>query len=1011
MYKIPFHLSVISIVLFLFFIQSKSFAQTLFINEFMASNSTTITDPDFNNYADWIEIYNSGSTSINLKDYYITDNLSQPQKFKIQNDLIVETGGYVLIWADDANTGNHANFKLSADGESIGLYNPAVQLIDTTSFGVQQTDISFGRFPNGTNNWFKFSPATPGAANLESGIFNILPVPSVSIQSGFFPSSINVSASHSIQDVIIRFTSDGTIPESTSSVYIIPLQIDSTSVLRFRAFKDGYTPSITETRTYFINEQTDLPVFSLVTDPENFFSDTSGIYVIGTNGIIGNCSTGPRNWNQDWERPVSLEFFEFDKSLAFKVNTGVKINGGCSRLYPQKSLAFFFRGEYGNDKLRYRLFDDIPVYEYNNFILRSSGQDWWRTMFRDAMVQTLVEKGMKLDYQDYRPSILFINGEYWGIHNIREKLNEHYVFYHHGVDKDNIDLIEISKGTVANSGDVAAYNEMINFLSTNNMADPANYDYIKSTVDMDEYIDYQIAQIYAANGDWPGSNMKLWRERAAGSKWRWMIYDLDFTFGGNAQGLATTNTLAQATATNGPAWPNPPWSTLMLRKLLDNPDFKNEFIQRFAAHVNTTFESNHVLAVIDSMANNIASEIPRHKERWPQSISFGDSWQELVDIMRNFAVDRPENVRGHFYSKFGISGSNSLVISRNNPGWGKIFTTTVEVKNNGSTNIFFKDIPIRIKALPMPGYKFVRWEGVSTEISPEIFVVLNTNTTLTAVFEPAELTVTSIVINEINYKSSAVFDTEDWVEFYNLDAAAVDISGWKFVDDDIANQFLFPGGTVLGANDYLVLCRDTVKFKLLHPNQNKILGSISFGLSSDGDHIMLKDNFENLVDEVSFLSSGLWTSLPNGNGPTLSLVNPQLDNSLAESWNASGLYGTPGYLNDVYTKVELENSLVPSEFILNQNYPNPFNPSTKISWQSPVGSWQTLKIYNLLGSEVATLVNEYRNAGNYEIDFNVGRDSNPALASGIYFYQLRVGDPSSGSGQGFVETKKMILLK
>ena len=150
-------------------------AQTLFINEFMASNSTTIADPDFNNYADWIEIYNAGSASVNLKNYYITDNLSQPQKFQIQNDFIVEAGGYVLIWADDANTGNHANFKLSADGESIGLFDPAVQLIDTLTYGLQQTDISFGRFPNGTNAWFKFSPATPASANLESGIFNILP--------------------------------------------------------------------------------------------------------------------------------------------------------------------------------------------------------------------------------------------------------------------------------------------------------------------------------------------------------------------------------------------------------------------------------------------------------------------------------------------------------------------------------------------------------------------------------------------------------------------------------------------------------------------------------------------------------------------------------------------------------------------------------------------------------------------------------------------------------------------
>ncbi|HEX9252993.1 MAG TPA: CotH kinase family protein, partial [Ignavibacteriaceae bacterium] len=866
-------------------------------------------------------------------------------------------------------------------------------------------DVSFGRFPNGTNNWFQFSPATPGAANLESGIFNILSAPTISLQSGFYSSPINISASYSLPDAVIRFTSDGTIPTTSSNVYSSPLQIDSTSVLRFRAFKDGYTPSIAETRTYFINETTDLPVFSLVTDPANFFSDTSGIYVAGTNGIIANCSTQPRNWNQDWERPVSLEFFEFDKSLAFKVSTGVKINGGCSRLYPEKSLAFYFRGEYGDDKLRYRLFDDIPVYEYNNFILRSSAQDWWRTMFRDGMVQTLIEQGMKIDYQNYRPSILFINGEYWGIHNIREKLNEHYVYYHHGVNKDNIDLIEISKGIVANSGDVAAYNEMINFLSTNNMANPANYEYIKSIVDVDEYIDYQIAEIYAANGDWPGSNMKLWRERVAGSKWRWMIYDLDFTFGGNAQGLATTNTLVQATATNGPDWPNPPWSTLMLRMMLNNPDFKNEFIQRMAAHINTTFEPNHVLAVIDSMAQNIASEIPRHKERWPQSISFGDSWQELIDIMRNFAIDRPLNIREHFYSKFGISGSSSLVISRNNPAWGKIFTNTVEVKNNGSTNKFFKDIPVHIRALPMPGYKFVRWEGISTETSPEISIVLNGNSILTAVFDPAELTVTSIVINEINYKSSSVFDTEDWVEFYNPDNVSVDISGWKFSDGDIANQFTFTSGTILGANDYLVLCRDTVKFKLLHPNQNKILGNISFGLSSDGDHLILKDNSENLIDEVAYSSSGLWTSLPNGSGPTLSLINPQLDNSLAESWQASGLYGTPGYLNDVYTKVELENSLVPSEFILYQNYPNPFNPVTTIRYSIPnvtlsgvEGARVQLKIYDVLGNEVATLVNEYRIAGSYEVEFNASH-----LSSGIYFYKLQAST--------FVETKKMILLR
>ncbi len=974
-------------------------AQDVFINEFMASNSTTITDPDFNNYADWIEIYNAGAASVNLKNYYITDNLSQPQKYQIQGDLIINAGGYVLIWADDANTGNHTNFKLSADGESIGLYTPALQLVDSVSFGSQQTDISLGRFPDRSNDWFLFSPSTPASENLESGIFNNLSEPTVSLQSGFYSSSVNVSVSHSIADATIRFTHDGTIPTSTSPVYSNSLQIDSTSVFRFRAFKSGFLPSNTVTRTYFINETTDLPVFSLVTDPDNFFSDTSGIYVIGTNGIPGNCSSTPRNWNQDWERPVRLEFFESDKSLAFSVNAGVKIFGGCSRLYPQKSLGFYFRGQYGNSKLNYRLFDDAPIAEYNNFILRSSGQDWWRTMFRDAMAQTLIEQGMKLDYQNYRPSILFLNGQYWGIHNIREKINEHFLYYHHGIDKDNIDVVEIGKGVSGNNGDLVAYNQMINFLSTKNMADPVNYDSIKSIVDIDEYIDYQVAQIYSANGDWPGSNMKLWRERKPGSKWRWIVYDLDFTFGGNAEGLATTNTLAQATATNGPEWPNPPWSTLMLRKLLNNTDFKNEFIQRMAAHINTTYEPSHVLFVIDSMANNIASEIPRHKARWPQSISYGDTWQELIDEMRTFAVDRPANVRGHFNAKFSISGSTSVVIGRNNPDWGKVFTAGVEIKNNGSTNLFFKNIPVRIKALPMPGYRFVQWQGISTATTPEISIVLNNISALTAIFEPAELSVTAPVINEINYKSSPVFNTEDWVEFYNPDSVDVNISGWKFSDGNSLNQFVFPDGTIIRAQDYLVLCRDTVKFKSLYPNQTKALGNINFGFSSSSEHLSLLDNSDNLIDDVEYFSSGDWTSLPNGNGPTLSLINPQLDNSLAENWKASAnLYGTPGYLNDTYTKISADENLLPDEFVLYQNYPNPFNPSTILSYAIGQPSFVSLKIYDILGNEITTLADEYKEAGTYEVQFSMNN-----LSSGIYFYQLHAGN--------FIETKKMLLLR
>jgi hypothetical protein len=699
---------------------------------------------------------------------------------------------------------------------------------------------------------------------------------------------------------------------------------------------------------------------------------------------------------------VELELFEKDRVSAFKVSAGVQIFGGCARLYPEKSLAFYFRGEYGFDKLRYRLFSDLCVTEYNNFVLRSSGQDWWRTMFRDGMAQTLIEQGMKLDYQDYRPSVLFINGQYWGIHNIREKLNEHYVESHYGVNGDSIDLVEISKGISANNGDLDAYNSMISFLSANSLSVSSNYEYIKSIVDIDEYIDYIIAEVYSANGDWPGANMKLWRERTPSGKWRWMVYDLDFTFGGNAQGQYDTNTLEQATATNGPSWPNPPWATLMLRKLLENGEFKNEFIQRFAVHLNTSFDKDHIIAVIDSLALGIASEIPRHKLRWPQSLSLGTTtpatWAGNIQIMRDFAASRPAAARSHITTKFFLAGTNTLVISRNDPDGGKVFTHSVEVTKNGSTNIFFRNIPLKIKAVAMPGYRFVKWQGVISSSSPETTITLNTNSTLAAVFEPAVLSTASPVINEINYKSSVLFDTEDWVEFYVPSADSVDFTGWKFRDDSL-HVFTFPAHYRVPGREYLVLCRDTAKFRSLRPEVKRVLGNMNFGLSSAGERIQLIDSGGTIVDDVQYGSSGKWNSAPNGTGATLSLINPQADNALPEKWRASKLYGTPGYLNDVYiTKASDKTNPLPAAYFLFNNYPNPFNPTTTIRYELPQSSIVSLDVFDLLGKKVATLVDERQEAGVYRVVFDAQN-----LSSGVYLCRLKAGY--------VVQTMKLVLFK
>lgn len=962
----------------------------------MADNISVIPDPHYLAYSDWIEIYNSENYTINLKNYSITDDLSNPQKYVFTSDVYAPAGRYLIIWTDDMNNGIHTNFKLSASGESIGLYSPTGQLIDTLSFGQQGENISQGRYPNGGIDWFKFLPSSPGLANNNNNFYNKLSEPVFSLQGGFYQTPFTLSISHADSAAQIYYTIDGTTPTTNSILYQSPIQIDSTTTVTARAFKSGYNLSNTIVSTYFIDFNTDLPVFSIVTDPANFFSDTTGIYVVGTRGITGNCATGPRNWNQEWERPVNLEFFEKDKTLAFNVKAGVKIYGGCSRIYDMKSLALYFRDQYGEGRLNYRLFPESQVLSYNNFVLRSGGQDWWRTMLRQGLMVNLSAKNMKIANLHYKPSLVFINGRYWGIHDLIEKINPEFLNSHYGVNPDSIDLISISKNVAPTYGDGVAYNSMIAFLTNNDISNSANYNYIKSIVDIDDYIDYQILQLYGANGDWPGSNMKLWRERSPNGKWRWLLYDVDFVFGGNDRGWYNVNSLAAALATDGPDWPNPPWSTLMLRKLLTNTEFKNEFVQRFAAHMNTTFDSTFVLNVIDSLKNNIANEIPRHKSRWVKSITLGPDWETNIEVMRYFARVRRTYMRSFINTQFNINGSYSLNISRNNPDWGKVYTHNIEVEKNNSLNIFFMNIPVKVKAFAMPGYRFVRWEGISQSTSPDITIITNNNNTLKAVFEPITLTVTKPVINEINYNTSSDFDCGEWIELYNPSQTKLDISGWKLSDGNIDSAFVFPDSSFITANGYLVVCKDSSRFNSLHLNVKNVYGNLNYGLNNVSDIVMLFDNSGTLIDSVKYLNVTDWPIISKG-GPSIALLNPQYDNTQGLNWKASYPYGTPSRMNDVYSKNE-DKEISQLEFHLYDNYPNPFNPSTTIRYSIPNDGNVSLVIYDALGREVMKLFEGEKSKGEYSVDFDASN-----LGTGVYFYRLVTND--------FVQTKKMMLLK
>lgn len=820
-------------------------------------------------------------------------------------------------------------------------------------------------------------------------------------KSGFYQDSLKVILVNIPDSVDVYYTLDGSIPDTSSQVFKDSIVIRETSVLRTVTYSEGFEDTIEVFRSYFINETTELPVLSITSDPDGFFSDERGIYVEGTNGISGYCRSTPKNWNQDWERPVRFEFFEKDRNRGFSIDAGVKIGGGCTRLYDQKSLDIFFRSKYGESKLNYQLFEDKSITEFNRLALRNGGQDWYRAMIRNAAIQSMVRGRMDLGYQAFKPVVVFLNGEYWGIHILREKQNEDFIESNYGYDANELDIL--SQNAKIKEGSADHYNAMIDFIEANDLTVEENYRWVEQQMDVDQYIDYQITQIYTANGDWPGGNIIFWKPQIEGGKWRWILYDSDMAMNSHSRGQADDNSLYLATSTNSDYYANPPWATFLFRSLLINEEFRNKFIQRYSAHMWTTFEPSRMLAFIDSTKALIELEIPRHMARWDKSFRLGPSmdWEKHIELVKSFIRSRANYARNHLVSQFNLVKLNSIE-TLTEPAEGGL--VRVETVRSDTTDfvVVYNGIPVNITAEAHPGYTFTGWSGISSGTEPEKQLVLTENSTITAHFRRSIISEVGIVINEINYRSADNFNPEDWVELYNNSGSEVDMSGWYFSDSKNSHQFFLPEGTILEDHEFLVLVRDSVLFQSAFPDVSNFIGNMDFGLSGDGELVRLFDDSGVIVDQLTYNDKAPWPEAADGQGPTLALTNPGFDNSDGNNWAASSGNGTPGAENsDVLVSNEpvVENEL-PNAVKLNQNYPNPFNPVTTISYAIDRPGQVYLKIFDITGREVAVLVDERKTAGVHEVIWNAGAGS---ISSGVYFYKLEA------LGQAF--TKKLTLIK
>lgn len=876
----------------------------------------------------------------------------------------------------------HTNFRLAAAGETLYLADGEGNFIDSLVLPEQQSDVSYGIPINAPDSYVFFANPTPGAANDGSTFAGIITSKVAFSHQGGITTPLTLLLAGAAEGEEIRYTLDASEPTPTSPLYTQPININTTRVVRAQIYRTGYLSKFSQSRAYLIGANHTLPVVSLITEPNNFFHPDTGMYVLGA-GYAGDFPYFGSNIWEDWERPVHLSFYETNGTLGTEFNAGTKIFGGWSRANEQRSLSIFARGKYGQSEIDYPFFSHLPYQQFQAIVLRNAGNDFLNSNLRDGTLTSLMTSA-DLEIQAYRPSVAYLNGNYWGILGVREKINEHYLASRHNIDPDSLDLLEFEG--VAIHGDNQEYQEMIQFITTNTLASQANYEWVAEQMDINNFILYYASQIYFDNTDWPGNNVKFWRPK--NGQWRWILFDTDFGFGTWNANAYTNNTLNFALEANGPGWPNPPWSTLLFRRLMDNTSFRNRFINRLADELNSRFLPARVVQHINASASRIATEVNRHYARWG-----GDAGYQANQVqgMRNFANLRPAYLKSYVRNRFNLAAIRRLTINNENFERGYVEVNhNLHIQETQWMGDYFQGVPITLRAVANPGYLFSHWEQGSTATEAEIELNMNSALQVRPVFMEDASFVAPLVINEINYRSAANFDTGDWIELYNPNDEPLDVSGYIFRDDDDTHAFVFPEETTIPANGFLVLVRSLADFRSFYPDLPNVLGEFDFGLSGTGDQIRIYNSALELQDSVAYTNAAPWPTTPDGQGATLELISPELNNELAINWAPINEFGSPGFPNSPNNLTEYTGQrLVPVSIS-----PNPSNGLLVVNLELSTMARVHFTVFDAWGAQVhASPVTELP-AGEQRLQTELNN-----LPAGAYFVRVMVDNTPQGVGR------------
>lgn len=598
-------------------------------NEIMASNGTYENGHAY----DWVELYNNGSKTMDLSGFFLSDSENKPQKWSFPEGTKLKAGEYLTVFCTGDSTLSkgknrtfYADFKLSSSGETLLLSDAEGNLIQKLELPPQYGCVSYGLASDGVT-YVYLETSTRNAQNkTDVGMYRV-DTPEIQTVSGFYQESVTVQVSAPL-NAALHYTLDGETPSAKDPIFPADgLTLHETATLRVKAFADNAVSSETVSATYFVNDEQLTPVVSLITDNQYLFDSKTGALVKGTGSTP--------NYEKELEYPVNIEYFNLDGVCEINQMGTFSISGHSATVNAQKSIALFARKAYGKDTFQFNPFPTRDYTSYKSILLRSTNSDAYATRLRDVVASSLAEDEGIL-YQDAVCIQVYINGQYWGHYNLREKINKYFIAQYEGVtDEYDIDSIDILARTgrdqFVQNGSNEDWLALCDFCKTKDLNDPENLRYVEDRLDIDSLFTHAAYEIILGNVDF--TNVRVYR--VPGGKWKYLLFDVEACW----RGLDKTPLEYYIKPVSGKVqgFRHEP-----LNALLNVPAMKARFLERVAELLEKHFKWPDVEARFDLWTDILEQILPRHIARW-RNLSL-DDWHTNVSAVKHYARLRPMKI-------------------------------------------------------------------------------------------------------------------------------------------------------------------------------------------------------------------------------------------------------------------------------------------------------------------------------------------------------------------------------